>query len=162
MPKKNISLTAFLLLIFLIACTFLFFYIIRDAPSKEIDEKVIHLINETTLSPTKQQAALLALEELGDVAVPYIISHLNDTRPLAAREMRTVNNFPGAMEHYAFHTPALVHDALSILLIQMTGKAYMFSDESSTGWQRKINTMQWIGWCLSHQSSKASLCTKGL
>jgi hypothetical protein len=55
------------------------------------------------------------LEQLGEDAVPYIVGHLSDFKPLPRKEISLRNKSPDAFEairHYGVET---VHDALAAI-----------------------------------------------
>lgn len=143
-------------------CAIVFVVWNREKHISSVDEQVTYLVNETTISADRERSAFDALESLGRPAIPYIVSHLSDMRPLADPEISVANKFPNAPEARALFGPTIVHDGLSILLGQMTnrecfvGKGISSSDVTERMRQRNRN--QWIGWCKTHYPSQSKIC----
>lgn len=69
----------------------------------------------------RQEQIFRELEAMGRDAVPAIVAHLDDRRPLAHPQISLVNHFPGAFEAIRHYGPVLVTDALDAILNQITG-----------------------------------------
>src|SRR5215475_5474831 len=88
-------------------------------------EKVTSLVNRATNAATEVDA-FKSLESLGAAAVPYIVGHLDDVRPLPIKAISLENKTPDAFEGLRHYRPSVVHDALSAILNQITGESFEF------------------------------------
>ncbi|MBC3919509.1 hypothetical protein H8L32_18630 [Undibacterium sp. CY18W] len=125
---------------------------------KSISKEVSHLIDELTQSPKRQEAAFLHLESMGTSAVPHIVAHLSDVRPLAERTVRLPNNFPSAREPSRYYEAEQVHEALSALLNQMTNEKFPVFYDGATFQQKMANRDKWVSWCRTHYPDEVSIC----
>lgn len=123
-----------------------------------IESRVSRLINETTRSPLDQEKALIDLEKLGQQAVPYIVGHLNDVRPLARPEMSLVNKTSASFEGVRRYSPYTVHDALTVVLNQITEKSFGFVYNGATPEDREKNRQRWVEWCKSAYPDEVEGC----
>jgi hypothetical protein len=129
-----------------------------DPLAKDVSERVERL----TMSPERQEAALRELEAMGGAAVPFIVSHLGDIRPLAEQRMSLVNQAADAFEGSRHYSPQSVHDALSALLNQITGESFEFVYNGATAEQRTSNQTRWVAWCKEKYRERASYCAKSI
>lgn len=106
-------------------------------------------VDKLTKTPEGQEVALRELEAMGDAAVPFIVGHLGDTRPLAEPRMSLVNHAADAFEGLRHYSPKSVHDALSALLNQITVESFE-------------NQARWVAWCKEKYREKASYCVKSI
>ena len=127
-----------------------------DPSAKAVSERVDML----TKSPESQAAALRELEAMDDAAVPFIVGHLGDTRPLAEPRMSLINHAADAFEGLRHYSPDSVHDALSALLNQITGESFEFVYNGAAAKDRTSNQMRWVAWCSEKYRAKASFCAK--
>lgn len=134
-------------------------FLIRLVEKNNLKKEVAYLIDETTKTPDAEAIAFSQLEALGERAVPEIVSHLSDERPLADHQIVLKNKFPGAFEAVRMYTPRVVHDGLSALLSQMTGKEFHVIDiDNSSSEMRQKNRIQWVTWCRNKYQDKAGDC----
>ena len=113
---------------------------------------------EQTITKNTEQAAFASLEALGTPAVPYLLSHLDDTRPLPEHEIGLANTSPDAFEGVRHYSPATVHDALAAILNQITGQNFVTVYNGATPLERQANINQWRAWCAAHFPGQASVC----
>jgi hypothetical protein len=121
-------------------------------------QRVASLVNDTIKYSVEQQA-FSKLEALGPAAVPYIVSHLGDMRPLPEHEISLANNSPDAFEGFRHYSPETVHDALSAILNQLTGQSFAPVYNGATPTQRQANRMQWQVWCARAYPTNAAICS---
>lgn len=119
--------------------------------------RVSALVNQCVDARTEEQA-FSELEALGPEAVPYIVGHLKDERPLPLKTISLTNHSPQAFEGVRRYVPEVVHDALSAVLNQVAGQHFEFVYNGSTPEQRKSNRQQWEAWCTRTYPAKASVC----
>ena len=124
----------------------------------DIDEQVARLI-EKALDSNAQAQAFVELEALGCEAVPFIIRHLDDRRPLPYHQISLENKSPDAFEGLRHYGPEQVVDALAAILNQVTGKSFGFiyngasdDDRAATvkGWSEHLERVGPKGVCDSH------------
>lgn|GEM_PF-929143 len=72
----------------------------------------------------RQDAIFVRLETLGRPAVPAIVAHLDDRRPLAVEQLALVNRPPNPIEAIRTYEPELIVDALAATLNQVTGQSF--------------------------------------
>ena len=93
-------------------------------PLKSIDEKVGRLIDRLVLDDgAKVQAAVDALVELGQPAVPAIIRRMDDRRAMKVRTVSFVNKAPDAFEGLRHYGVEQVVDVLDDVLNDITGRS---------------------------------------
>ncbi len=126
-----------------------------------IGVRVSRLVESTTRSSHSQRSAIEELERMGEPAVPYIVSHLSDMRPIAARHVTFDNNSPQSFEAYRHYSPETVHDALSALLNQITGERFEFVSNGAMSVQRQENMREWVRWCRQAYPDQAKHCQGG-
>ena len=120
--------------------------------------RVSKLVDETTKSEKRQGKALKELETLGSQAVPYLVGHLQDIRPLAKSRMSFAHKTAGAFEGLRHYSPDTVHDALSAVLNQVTGKNFVFVYNGATPQEREENRRKWVVWCQETYPIQAARC----
>ena len=144
--------TAFLLVALLSGCA------TNSATAEDpMARRVASLVEATTHKATEDQA-FIELESLGDGAVPYLIGHLGDERALPIKQISLLNKAPDAFEGIRHYGPTVVHDALSALLNQITGKSFEFVYNGSTQAEREADRKQWQDWCAKTYPEKVSIC----
>lgn len=119
--------------------------------------RVSQLVEHTTTKST-EQTAFVSLEALGTSAVPYLIAHLGDMRPLPEHEISLANTSPNAFEGSRHYSPETVHDALAAMLNQITGQNFVFVYNGATPQERLANAEQWRAWCVTQFPAQASVC----
>jgi hypothetical protein len=124
-------------------------------------QKVTALVNDT-VAATTEASAFAELERLGDAAVPYIIGHLSDFRSLPIRSISLDNKSPTAFEGLRHYAPETVHDALSAILNQLTGKSFESVYNGASSEVRVRNVKAWEAWCTKALPVKASVCKHGI
>ena len=125
---------------------------------ESLESRVSRLVDQTTKSAKAEQKAFNELESLGSQAVPYLVGHLGDVRPLAAREISFENKASDAFEGVRHYGPSTVHDALAAILNQITGQNFVFVYNGATPQEREENRRKWIEWCRSTYPDQAEIC----
>jgi hypothetical protein len=128
-----------------------------SATKDPMAQRVASLVEATTHKATEAQA-FVELESLGDDAVPYLIGQLGDERTLPIKQISLVNKAPEAFEGVRHYSPKAVHDALSAVLNQITGKSFEFVYNGSTSAEREADRRQWQDWCAKAYPEKISVC----
>lgn len=118
--------------------------------------KVAKLVNATTKQNT-ESAALAGLQTLGSDAVPYLVQHLGDLRPLPDPTLE-LGNGPGSFEGVAHYGPKVVHDALSAILNRMTGKFFEDVYSGASDDIRAKDKAEWTAWCVATYRAHAAIC----
>lgn len=126
--------------------------------SKRLDERVSQLVEQTTKSEKAAQRSFNELESIGSQALPYLVGHLGDVRPLAVREISFNNKGQGLFEGRRYYAPVTVHDALAAILNQVTGKNFVFVYSGASPQEREENRRKWIEWCRSTYPDKIYIC----
>ena len=116
------------------------------------------MVDRTTIQ-SQEQDAFAQLEALGSPAVPYLVSHLGDMRPLPEHEISLANNAPGAFEGLRHYSPQTVHDALAAILNQLTDRNFVPVYNGASLPERQANTAQWLAWCVKAFPAKAVVCS---
>src|SRR5688572_10917120 len=159
-PKPYWRVVA-LLVIIVVACALVFHQKMKktDMPICKI---VAHLVEATTQDAMSEAHAFRQLEALGEVAVPCIVSHLDDMRPLPNPQISFTNRDPRAFEEYAHYEAELVHDALAAILRQITDEDIGAFDADRPSAERDLlrqrSRHRWIVWCRTHYPQRASDC----
>lgn len=117
------------------------------------------MLVDRTVTPGGEQPAFTELEALGTPAVPYIVGHLGDMRPLPEAELSLSNASPTAFEGIRHYSPETVHDALAAILNQLSGQNFEFVYNGASMHERQANTAQWRAWCVGNFPTQASVCT---
>lgn len=156
---KNIIAVA--VIVFLFCFSFgLLFYKIDDISSQGLvlEGEISLLIDDLTKNSDSQDAAVARLVAMGGAAVPYIVSHLGDMRPLATRQVKLPNNYPGARERFRTYEAEVVHEALSDLLNEITGEHFPTFQDGATLEQRMENRHRWVKWCIARYPQFGETC----
>lgn len=123
---------------------------------------VARLVEATTQGAVSEAHAFRRLEALGMEAVPCIVSHLDDMRPLPNPQISFTNRDPRAFEEYAQYEAELVHDALGAILRQITNEDIGVLDADRPSDQRdslrQRSRHRWIVWCRTHYPRRVSDC----
>lgn len=127
--------------------------------NESLESRVSKLVNQTTKSEKAERKAFSELESLGSQAVPYLVGHLGDMRPLAAREISFENKATDAFEGVRHYGPNTVHDALAAILNQITNQNFVFVYNGATSQEREENRRKWIDWCRSTYPDQAEICS---
>ncbi|MGS1078566.1 hypothetical protein [Pseudoxanthomonas beigongshangi] len=125
---------------------------------KRLEGRVSQLVDQTTKSEKAEQRSFNELESIGDQVVPYLVGHLADVRPLAAREIRFNNKWSDAFEGVRHYAPVTVHDALAAILNQITGKNFVFVYNGASPQDREENRRKWVEWCRTTYPDKREIC----
>ncbi len=91
----------------------------------------------------RQDAIFVKLEKLGKPAVPAIVAHLDDRRPLAVEQLALVNRPPNPIEAIRTYEPEQVVDALAATLNQMTGQSFDAIYSGGSEAQRRSAIAAW-------------------
>lgn len=84
-----------------------------------------------------------ALIALGPAAVPAIIDHMDDARPLASAQLSLINHAPDAFEGMRHYGPKLMVEALAAILNQLTGESFGFIYNGGTALEREASVRGW-------------------
>jgi hypothetical protein len=122
---------------------------------------VARLVDDTTRTDS-EAPAFLALQGLGDDAVPFIVSHLGDLRALPNPQISFQNRSPNAREARTHYGAEVVHDALEAILRQMTDQDIGAFDAERQSSERpalrRKNQEQWLKWCRARYPVRAADC----
>jgi len=127
--------------------------------NESLEHRVSRLIDQATESERAERKAFEELESLGNQAVPYLVGHLGDVRPLAAQEISLENKASDAFEGVRHYSPSTVHDALAAILNQITGQNFVFVYNGATPQEREENRRRWIEWCRSTYPDQVEICS---
>ena len=127
--------------------------------SESLESRVSRLVDQTTKSERAAQKAFVELESLGNQAVPYLVGHLGDMRPLATRKISLKNKASDAFEDVRHYGPKTVHDALAAILSQITGRSFVIVYNGATSQERDENRGKWIEWCRATYPDHAEICS---
>lgn len=147
------GMAAFLVLCLLPACA-------SGCGGGSLESRVSRLVDQTTKSERAARKAFNELEFLGDQAVPYLVGHLGDVRPLATRNISLENKAPDAFERVRHYTPGVVHDALAAILSQITGQSFIVVYNGATPQEREENRGRWVDWCRLTYPNQAKICRR--
>lgn len=133
----------------------------QDHSRIELSSKVAQLIDAAT-HPDLELRAFADLQALGENAIPFIISHLDDMRSLPIQQISVENHPPDAFEARAQYGAEVVHDALAAILRQMTGLDIGAFDADRPPIERQAlrekNRVSWSTWCRSRYPSRHADC----
>lgn len=117
------------------------------------------LVNKATTTKSAQEVAFEELQAMGEPAVPYLVSHLDDTRQLASPSITLSNSSGDSFEGYRHYSPKTVHDAVSAILNKLTGRSFVAVYNGGTAEQRNQNYREWVAWCRSAYPEHATACS---
>ena len=123
-----------------------------------LSNRVSRLVDEATMSTRSQEKALSELGRLGEPAVPYLVGHLGDMRPLARSEISLTDSALNSFEGLRHYSPDTVHDALAAILNQITDQNFVFVYNGATHQEREENRDKWAEWCHSTYADQAEVC----
>jgi hypothetical protein len=128
-------------------------------PYFSVGERVSYLVSETTKSAERESKAFAELDAMDESAIPYIVGHLDDMRPLSEPVIR-LENGPNTSVNEKFGTygPVVVHDALSLILSRIARRNCYVGYEATSFEIRQRNRSQWISWCKGHYPSQSDIC----
>lgn len=95
------------------------------------------------VSGGQQQRIFDQLEALGEAAVPAIITHMDDRRPLRTEAISLVNHAPDAFEGKRHYSPKQVVDGLDAVLNQLTGESFGSIANGGSTRQRDATVAGW-------------------
>lgn len=90
--------------------------------------EVAALLELIAEDPDEEALGFAKLLKLGPLAIPAIVRHLDDARPLKNREIILTRNRPDAREPLIRFHPNTMGDALMPVLQQMSGQNFGYSD----------------------------------
>lgn len=90
-----------------------------------------------------QRDILAKLEGLGMAAVPAIVAHMDDRRPLSFPEISLANYAPDAFEGIRHYAPEQIVDALAAILNQVAGPSFEFIYNGGTEAERRSAVHGW-------------------
>jgi hypothetical protein len=105
-------------------------------------------------SAERQQALFDQLIAKGPDAVPTIIALMDDRRRLAVPAISLVNKSPDAFEGMRHYGPALMVDALSAVLNQITGEHFGFIYNGASDAERRATVTAWRQYLRSQPSPR--------
>lgn len=91
----------------------------------------------------RQAAIFERLEALGTAAVPAIVAHMDDRRPLSLPEISLVNYAPDAFEGIRHYGPDQIVDALAAILNQVAGPSFESIYNGGTEAERRSAVSAW-------------------
>jgi hypothetical protein len=91
----------------------------------------------------RQREIFAKLEGLGMAAVPAIVAHMDDRRPLSFPEISLVNFAPDAFEGIRHYGPEQIVDALAAILNQVAGPSFEFIYNGGTEAERRSAVHAW-------------------
>jgi hypothetical protein len=124
------------------------------AVADDLGPKVDRLVEDTTNDAASESRAFDALLKLGNVGVPYIISHLGDDRRLPEQSM--IIRRPGREDRQV--KPWYVHDGLELVLTEVTGFSMGPQNGHLLKTQHEQNSRKWVAWCDGRFPEKADVC----
>jgi hypothetical protein len=120
---------------------------------------VSRLIDDTTKDSKAQAHAVEVLVGMGKAAVPALVPHLGDGRPLAERSI-ILPNRPGHIHDRQFQ-PWTVHDAVVVLLREIAPQGPAIGSHNlhtvDPG-QRAQVKRKWVNWCVGQFPAQADTC----
>ncbi|WP_157500065.1 hypothetical protein [Lysobacter sp. Root983] len=132
---------------------------VSGADNESLESRVSRLVDQATKSARAEARAFSELESLGGQAVPYLVGHLGDVRPLAEERINLENNAPDAFEAVRHYGPDTVPDALAAILNQVAGQDFVFVYNGATSREREENRRRWVEWCHSNYRDQAEICS---
>ncbi|HEY4144154.1 hypothetical protein [Pinirhizobacter sp.] len=132
----------------------------RDAPGPSPDAATVsRLIDDTTKDSKAQAHAVEVLVGMGRAAVPALVPHLGDGRPLAERSI-ILPNRPGHVHDRQFE-PWTVHDAVIVLLREVAPQGPAIGSRNlhtvDPG-QRAQVKRTWVNWCIGQFPTQSDAC----
>lgn len=91
----------------------------------------------------RQDAIFVRLEKLGKPAVPAIVAHLDNRRPLAVEQLALVNRPPNPIEAIRTYEPEQIVDALAATLNQVAGQTFDAIYSGGSEGQRRSAIAAW-------------------
>ncbi len=91
----------------------------------------------------RQNAIFVRLETLGMPAVPAIVAHLDNRRPLAVQQLALVNRPPNPIEAIRTYEPEQIVDALAATLNQVAGQNFDAIYSGGSEAQRRSAIAAW-------------------
>lgn len=128
-------------------------------PAEDLGPLVARLVDDTTLDAKSQALAFRRLMGLGKAGVPYVISHLGDSRRLAEQSI-WVHGAPGRED--VQYQPWYVHDGLMAVLKEVTGQAKGPLTGHLLPSQRAKNVRKWVTYCVERYPTQAAVCQRAL
>ena len=131
----------------------------NEAPAHPDAATVSRLIDDTTKDSKAQARAVEVLVGMGKAAVPVLVPHLGDGRPLAERSI-ILPNRPGHIHDRQFQ-PWTVHDAVVVLLREIApqgpaiGRHNLHTVDPG---QRAQVKRKWVNWCVGQFPAQADAC----
>jgi len=120
---------------------------------------VARLVDATASDSTSQANAFRVLIGLGSPAVPYVVSHLGDPRPLPERSIWV--QAPTGRWDTQYH-PWYVHDGLLAVLKEITGYARAPLSGHLLPSQRARSVRKWVNYCVERYPAQADVCRQAL
>ena len=130
-----------------------------SSPSSDLMANRVADLVDSVIQKDHEQEAFTKLEALGMESVPYIVSHLSDSRRLPIQAISLINKSVNAFEGLRHYGPEVVHDALAAILNQITGQSFEFVYNGASSEQRQKNTRAWEAWCMQSFPQKATVCS---
>ncbi|UPG93174.1 hypothetical protein [Luteibacter aegosomatissinici] len=117
------------------------------------------LVADLTKDSTSQARAFKTLIGLGRPAVPYVVAHLGDSRPLPEQSIwvQAVTGRSDTQYH-----PWYVHDGLLAVLKELTGYARAPMTGHLLPSQRAKSVRKWVAYCVDRYPAQAAVCQRAL
>lgn len=97
-------------------------------PAVPYASEVTALLQQIAKDPDEESLGFAKLLRLGPLAIPAIVRHLDDERPLKNREIILTRSRPDSREPLVRFHPNTIGDALMPVLQQLSGQTFGYSD----------------------------------
>lgn len=119
--------------------------------------RVSQLFDDLTTTPERQQLAMDELVSAGDVALPFMFSHLNDRRRLATQHLMFLNSSPTVSEKY-FNTLAVSVDEATLRYLCWHTASCDFDFDEDDHENRSVQIQKVFEWCKTAFAASAAQC----
>ena len=126
--------------------------------NQSLEDRILTLVDQAAGEGGSAKRAFLEMESIGDQAVPYLVGHLGDMRPLRVDSITLNNKATDAFEQARIYKPKTVHDGLAAVLNQLTGQHFVFVYNGATQAERQENKRRWSDWCHLKYPAQAGIC----
>jgi hypothetical protein len=121
--------------------------------------EVTALLQQIAQNPDEEALGFAKLLRLGPLAIPAIVRHLDDSRPLKNREIILTRTRPDSREPLVRFHPNTIGDALMPVLQQMSGQNFGYSDHLMGDDRRQTAIAGWR--IYAHYVLSESLAARG-
>jgi hypothetical protein len=134
----------------------------EHAANKSIAAQVDSLIAIAAHDALSEKEAFASLVAMGERGVPFIIGHLGDMRPLPDPQISLATNNPNVNEATANYGAEVIHDALSIILQEITHQDIWSRYDGASLAERNIERekirRRWIDFCKTRYRKNVRYC----